>query len=94
MCIRDSIVPLTSFSDRTPIAIKASNLDENQLAIVVNQRGIQALWIVSSDQIAQELDRTPDLAFVEGSLHDPVWHPTQNKLMFTVDAYPAMNISE
>jgi len=92
--IGDDIVPLTSFSDRTPIAIKASHLDENQLAVVVNQRGIQALWIVSSDRIAQELDRTPDLAFVDGSIHDPVWHPTQNKLMFTVDAYPAMNIFE
>ncbi|MBO6794108.1 MAG: hypothetical protein JJ895_09360 [Balneolaceae bacterium] len=82
------------FENRHPVAIKASKNGTDKLAVLINQRGVQALWITAESTLADDLDGNPDLAFRAGSIHDPQWHPTENKLLFTLDAYPAMNIFE
>jgi Tol biopolymer transport system component len=90
----NSVDVLTNLKDRSVVAVKASPHNEGELAVLINQRGVQALWIVNEESITDELNEQPTIAFKEGSIHDPVWHPTENKLMFTMDAFPAMNIYE
>lgn len=90
----NSVIPLTDFKDKSAVAVKASPHNEGELAVIINQRGVQALWLVNEESIQSDLSKAPTLAFKNGSIHDPVWHPTENKLIFTMDAYPAMNIYE
>lgn len=90
----ESIEPLTSFVDKSAVVVKASPHNPGELAVVLNQRGIQALWIVDHTTIDSELNGLPDLAFKNGSIHDISWHPSNNKILFSMDAFPAMNIYE
>jgi hypothetical protein len=90
----NEITPIKQFKNRYPVAMKASKNGDEQLAVLINQRGVQALWITTESQLSDDLEREPDLAFRAGSIHDPQWHPTKNKLLFTLDAYPAMNVYE
>ncbi len=85
---------ITDFKDRSVVAIKASPHTDGELAVLMNQRGVQAIWIVNKSSIQADLNSPPVLAFKNGSIHDPVWHPTKNKLLFTMDAFPAMNVYE
>ncbi|MBO6536952.1 MAG: hypothetical protein JJ966_12060 [Balneolaceae bacterium] len=90
----DKITVKKEFTNRHPVALKAAKDDSGKLAVLINQRGVQALWITTEANLATDLDQNPQLAFRAGSIHDPQWHPTENKLLFTVDAYPAMNVYE
>lgn len=85
---------LVSFNDATPVSIKANPSSPDQLALIVNRRGIQALWITSPQTIAQDILQAPRVAFKDASIFDLDWHPTEQKLLFTADAYPAMNVYE
>lgn len=85
---------LKTFQNAIPISLKFNPNNSEELAVIINQRGVQALWITTLDAIYGDLDQEPTLAFKDASIHDPEWHPTENKLMFTMDAYPAMNIYE
>lgn len=86
---------LTNFRDRSAVAVKASPYTEDQLALILNERGVQSLRLTDKDEFIEDLFfDPPEIAFKNGSVHDPVWHPTENKIMFTMDAYPAMNIYE
>ena len=85
---------LASFENATPVAIKANPNTPNQLALIVNKRGVQALWITTPQTIAQDILEAPDVAFEDASMFDLDWHPTEQKLLFTADPYPAMNIYE
>ncbi len=85
---------LTSFNDKSAVGIAGSNLNENELAIIVNQRGIQALWLTTVQSISNDLERNPDIAFKGGSIHDVTWHPSERKILFTVDQFPSMNVFE
>ena len=82
------------FTDANPISLEFNPNDPDQLAIIVNRRGVQALWITSLSSLSDNLENAPTLAFKDASVHDPEWHPTENKLMFTLDGAPAMNIFE
>ena len=90
----NGVTAITDFKDRSAVAIKASPHTDGELAVLMNQRGIQAIWIVNKSSIQEDLNKPPVLAFKNGSIHDPVWHPTKNKLLFTMDAFPAMNVYE
>ncbi len=89
-----TLIPLTDFKDKSAVAVKASPHKDGELAIILNQRGVQALWVVNEESIQADLNKAPTLAFKKGSIHDPVWHPTKNKILFSMDAFPAMNIYE
>jgi len=85
---------LASFTDAIPVSIKANPSNSNQLALIINRRGVQALWITTPETIAQDILQSPRIAFNNASIFDPVWHPSEQKLLFTADAYPAMNVYE
>lgn len=85
---------IKSFKDATPVFISVSPYDPNQVAVVINKRGVQALWITTLSTLGQDLEGVPTIAFKEASIHDPSWHPSDNKLLITVDGYPSMNIFE
>jgi len=85
---------LKTFHDAMPVSLQFNPKDAEQLAVIINRRGVQALWITTLGSVSEDLDREPLLAFKNASIHDPEWHPTNNKLMFTMDAYPAMNVYE
>lgn len=57
----------------------------NKLAIVVNKSGKQALWIANPNNIEEQLKGTPDVAFSNGSIYDPEWHPSGSRLLFSSD---------
>ena len=86
---------IKSFDDTTtPVFLSSNPANRDQVAVILNKRGVQALWITSLQTMNQDLDGLPTLAFKQASVHDPAWHPSGNKLLFTVDGYPAMNIFE
>jgi len=85
---------LVSLSDATPISIKANPSNPDQLAVIINKRGIQALWITTPQTIHQDIEQAPRVAFKNSSIFDLDWHPTEQKILFTVDDYPAMNVYE
>lgn len=85
---------LASFNDAAPVSIKANPSSPNQLALIVNRRGVQALWITTPQTISQDILQAPRVAFKDASIFDLDWHPTEQKLLFTADLYPAMNIYE
>ena len=85
---------LARFNDATPISIKANPSSPDQLALIVNRRGIQALWITTPQTIAQDILQAPRVAFKDASIFDLDWHPSEQKLLFTADRYPAMNVYE
>jgi Tol biopolymer transport system component len=85
---------LASFDDATPISIKANPNSPDQLALIVNRRGVQALWITTPETVAEDILQSPRVAFKDASIFDIDWHPKDQKLLFTADSYPAMNIYE
>ncbi len=68
--------------------------EHGQLAIVSNKNGQQALWITGRDDITEQLQKEPDIAFKKGSVFDPDWHPTDNKLLFSADFSGTMQLYE
>ncbi len=89
-----TIDTLKTISEATPVAIKANPSSKTQLAVIMNKKGVQALWLTNPSTLAQDLDTTPTLAFNDASIHDLAWHPVEQKLLFTLDKFPAMNIYE
>ncbi|MEX2478404.1 MAG: hypothetical protein WD357_08200 [Gracilimonas sp.] len=85
---------LKKFQDANPVSLQFNPNDPEQLAVIVNRRGVQALWITDLNSLSEDLDREPTLAFKDASIHDPEWHPGEDKIMFTMDASPAMNVYE
>ena len=83
---------LKTITDATPVAIKANPSNKKQLAVIMNKKGGQALWLTTTATLAQDLDTAPTLAFKDASIHDLAWHPAEQKLLFTLDKFPAMNI--
>lgn len=60
----------------------------------MNKRGVQGLWITTPQTIAQDVNQAPRVAFKNASIFDLDWHPSEQKLLFTADESPAMNIYE
>ncbi|MFN1835537.1 TolB family protein [Balneola sp. MJW-20] len=83
-----------SFTDAYAVSLKANPSNRDQLAVVVNRRGQQALWITTTSALANDLKNDPDIALKDASVADPEWHPDGDRLLFTGDIHPAMNIYE
>jgi len=73
-----------SLGEHQIIAV-SQNPTTDQLAVVVNKRGMQALWIVKPGNLEQQLQQKPTIAFDGGSIFDPDWHPDGHKLLFSSD---------
>lgn len=94
--IRGGVVTdtLKEFTQSIPVGLIASTKESDKLAVLINKRGVQALWITSLKSLPSDLDGAPTIAFKEGSVYDPQWHPTENKLLFSVDRSTAVNVYE
>jgi len=68
--------------------------DPNRWAVVVNKRGMQALWLASFGSVQEDLESQPDLSFQNGSIYDVSWHPEGDKLLLTADYSGTMQIYE
>jgi hypothetical protein len=79
-----TVEEVVSLGDHGIVAV-AANPTNNQLAVVVNKRGLQGLWFSGRDELSNELAGPPDISFEKGSIFDPVWHPDGNKIMFSSD---------
>lgn len=69
-----------------------SNRDE--IAVVINKRGMQALWLADRKDIRSDLNGPPDISFKGGSVFDPVWHPQQNRILFSSDFSGTLQLYE
>ena len=76
------------------VNIKVDPADPSRVAVVANRRGVQGIWITSLYEIQQAVTEPPLLSFSNGSLFDPDWHPSGNRLLFTSDHSGTMNIFE
>lgn len=85
---------LKTFKEAVPVSLKFNPQNPDQLAVVMKKRGVQALWIASLSSLDIDMEKAPALAFKEASIHDPEWHPDGQKILFTMDGSPAMNVYE
>ncbi|MEQ8524408.1 hypothetical protein [Gracilimonas sp.] len=83
-----------TFDGAIPIALRFNPQQPQQLAVVLKRRGVQALWITSLSTFSEDLSEAPDVAFNNASVFDPQWHPGGEKVLFSMDAGPAMNVYE
>jgi Tol biopolymer transport system component len=79
-----SLDTLASLDHHQIIAV-APHPSDDKWAVVSNQRGTQALWMVDPQTPQQSLQRPPTLIFEEGAIFDPSWHPGGEKLLFSSD---------
>ncbi len=77
-----TVTDILSLGDHQIRAV-ATNPVNQTIAVVVNKRGMQALWIADSNNLRQKMKGAPDISFHEGSVFDPSWHPNGNKLLFS-----------
>lgn len=87
------IEKIVSAGDHEITAISTSS-DNRKLAVVVNKRGMQALWISERGELEQRLQESPDIVFRQGSVFDPQFHPGGNKIMFSSDFSGTMQLYE
>ncbi|MDR9419242.1 hypothetical protein [Gracilimonas sp.] len=85
---------LKELRNASPVSLKFNPNNPDQLAVLMNKRGVQALWITTLNSLSEDVSGNPDIAFKNASIFDPEWHPEENKLLFTVDRSPAMNVYE
>jgi hypothetical protein len=85
---------LKTFDRAIPVALRFNPQNPMQLAVVLKRRGVQALWITSLNSLSEDLNEAPDLAFNNASVFDPQWHPDGERILFSMDAGPAMNVYE
>lgn len=89
-----STTPVLNLGKHQIIELAVNPVNPDQWAVVVNKRGMQALWIVSQSTIEEDLRQAPALSFMGGSVFDPSWHPGGEKLLLTSDYSGVMNIYE
>lgn len=90
----NSIDPIANLGKHQIIEAAVNPVNQDQLAVVVNKRGMQALWIVSEKTVEEDLRKSPEVSFSHGSVFDPSWHPEGDKLLLTSDHTGVMNIYE
>lgn len=78
------VTDILSLGDHEITAV-AANPAGQEVAVVANKRGLQALWIADRENLKQQLTKKPDIAFNNGSVYDPEWHPQKQMLLFSSD---------
>lgn len=82
-------VPDTEFLTATVNPVR-----QQQWAVLAKRGGVQGIWLAHADSLRQDLYRAPDIAFQNGSVFDPDWHPSGDTLLFTADFSGTMQIYE
>ena len=82
------------FAPNHEVKAVAVRPNHEQLAIISNKSGQQALWITTRDDITKQLNGPPDVAFDGGVIFDPEWHPTEDKILFSSDFSGTMQLYE
>jgi len=78
----------------TEIKAVATNPVTEEWAVVANRGGQQGLWFTRAGTITRDLKGSPDLAFENGSIFDPEWHPEGNRILFSSDASSSFQLYE
>lgn len=76
------------------VSIRPNPVNPGQLAVVANQGGLQGLWIAGKSTLEKELQQPPEISFTGGSVFDPAWHPSGERLLFSSGHSGTMQIYE
>ena len=76
--------------------IKAVDTDptSDRLAVVVNKRGLQGLWLTERGELEERLTRPPTVSFSDGAVYDPEWHPDGKSILFSSDYSGTLQLYE
>ncbi|MDZ7716463.1 MAG: hypothetical protein U5J95_09650 [Balneolaceae bacterium] len=85
---------LSDLSPNRIIHVEPSTDNLEQLAVAINKRGTQALWLADTESLGKDLKGDPTIAFSNGSIYDPDWHPSGDRLLLTADINGSMNVYE
>ncbi len=88
-----SIKHIVSLPNNEIKAVAANPIDQ-QVAVVANKNGMQALWIADRNNLKTALRGAPDIAFEDGSVFDPAWHPNGQQLLFSSDISGSFQLYE
>ncbi|MDZ7772737.1 MAG: hypothetical protein U5K31_08375 [Balneolaceae bacterium] len=86
--------PLLDIGNARVTDLAASPVGSDRLALIVNRRGVQGLWIVDTANLPGNLPKQPDIAFENGSVFDPEWHPSGKYLLFSSDRDGSLQLYE
>lgn len=75
-------------------AVEANPNNPEILAVVANHRGTQGLWLTTIKDVKNDLSGDPDIFFNQGSIFDPVWHPSGKRLLFSADFSGTLQVYE
>ena len=90
----NSVSILKTFEDNTPIALKMNPVNTTEVAILLNKRGVQAVWITKLNDLDTIFENLPDIVIPNASIHDIVWHKSGERVLFTADRKATMNVFE
>ncbi|MEX2641118.1 MAG: hypothetical protein WD266_10550 [Balneolales bacterium] len=66
----------------------------NEVAVVANRNGVQALWLTEAESAERSLQARPTVHLPGASVFDASWSPDGRKLLFTADYGRVMNLYE
>lgn len=66
----------------------------DEIAVVANRNGMQALWLISFDDKESIGEENPAISLPEASIFDATWSSDGSKLLFSADYGDAMNLYE
>ncbi len=89
-----SVKELLSLGDHEITAAVPNPSNRNEIAVIANKRGMQALWIADRMDIRSDLKDPPAISFEGGGVFDPVWHPQKERILFSSDFTGALQIYE
>lgn len=85
---------LFSNPGRQLVSVDVNPVSTDSLALVVNHKGNQALWLASKKSLKKDLASIPDISFTDGSIFDPVWHPDGSRVLFSADFSGSLQVYE
>lgn len=67
---------------------------KDSLLLLANHRGLQGVWISSTNDLPSYYTRLPDIAFSEASVYDAAWHTDGKSIVFVSDLNGVKNLYE
>ena len=69
-----------------PVQLQLKPGESDQVAVIAKVRGVQGLWIASLENVYTHIqETTPLVSFLNGSVLDVSWHPSQEIVLLTSD---------